>query len=341
MTGRNLFRNTAITCAAALALSAPAWANDSEAEWALGGLELKANPDISMDSEDLYISPSEVRVSYIYTNHSDADREVLIAFPLPALPESEGEYDHHSWNDLSFETRVNGQPVEFEVHDRAIIGSRDVTDLVLAEGWQIDTVLDMGFYDALQNLPEETKQRLVQSGLLSQHGSENGHTWVGPLWQAQRSYLRRQTFPAGASVSVTHRYTPYVGGSVGGSLDADLQSNPDRAETLAYYQDKWCTDASFLNGIKRRQERAKPGHNLFVGETWLGYILSSGANWRGPIGKFRLVVDKEDPETLVSFCMNGVKKISPTQFEVVKTNFEPTGDLDILIAHPHEVNLED
>ena len=30
--------------------------------------------------------------------------------------------------------------------------------------------------------------------------------------------------------------------------------------------------------------------------------------------------------------MNGGKKISPTQFEVVKTDFEPTRDLDVLIV---------
>ena len=46
-----------LTAATALAfLAVPATANDSEAEWALGGLVLKENADISMDSEDLYIS---------------------------------------------------------------------------------------------------------------------------------------------------------------------------------------------------------------------------------------------------------------------------------------------
>jgi hypothetical protein len=34
----------------------------------------------------------------------------------------------------------------------------------------------------------------------------------------------------------------------------------------------------------------------------------------------------------VSFCAEGVKKISPTQFEVRKTDFEPTQDLNVLIV---------
>ena len=66
-------------------------------------------------------------------------------------------------------------------------------------------------------------------------------------------------------------------------------------------------------------------------------MLSTGANWQGPIKHFRLVVDKGEPGHLVSFCMDGVKKISPTQFEVVKTNFEPARDLDVLIVRFDEV----
>ena len=61
-------------------------------------------------------------------------------------------------------------------------------------------------------------------------------------------------------------------------------------------------------------------------------VGSCGANWNGPIGTFRLVVDKGSTENLVSFCMNGVTKIGPTRFEVVKTDFEPTRDLDIVIV---------
>ena len=57
-----------LSLAAALSLvaapsAAPALANDSEAEWALGGLTLKPNADISMDKEELFLSVDEVRVA--------------------------------------------------------------------------------------------------------------------------------------------------------------------------------------------------------------------------------------------------------------------------------------
>ena len=58
------------------------------------------------------------------------------------------------------------------------------------------------------------------------------------------------------------------------------------------------------------------------------------SNWRSPIGDFRLVVDKGKPGNLVSFCEDGVRKISPTQFEVRRKNWRPTRDLHVLIIEP-------
>jgi len=46
------------------------------------------------------------------------------------------------------------------------------------------------------------------------------------------------------------------------------------------------------------------------------------------------VVDKGAPANLVSFCADGVKKISPTQFEVRHTNFTPTRNVSIVILQP-------
>ena len=65
-------------------------------------------------------------------------------------------------------------------------------------------------------------------------------------------------------------------------------------------------------------------------------MLTTGANWRSPIGSFRLVVDKGKPGNLVSFCETGIKKIGPTQFEVRHSNWKPTGDLHVLIIEPKQ-----
>ncbi|MFZ1741396.1 MAG: DUF4424 family protein, partial [Pontixanthobacter sp.] len=317
----------ALTLAFAISAPSPSLANDSEAEWALGGLVLKSNADISMDSEDLFISAEEVRVDYVYTNHADQPREVTIAFPLPKLPDSEGYFEYYNypdWDDLVFETRVDGVPVKYEIHDRALTAQGDVTTLVEAEGWPINWVRDYGFVESLQNLPESEKRRLIDIGLLGGE-DDNGALRVVPAWSVQRSVVRTQIFPAKSEVHVSHRYTPLAGGSVGGMLYPSVRKNAP--EEMAEYRKKWCIDDSFLAGFDRKLATYTDENPVYSSETWLGYVLSSGANWRGPIKDFRLVVDKGSSGNLVSFCMNGVKKISPTQFEVKKQNFEPERDL--------------
>jgi hypothetical protein len=67
-------------------------------------------------------------------------------------------------------------------------------------------------------------------------------------------------------------------------------------------------------------------------ERRISYVLKTGANWAGPIKTFHLVVDKGQPDRIVSFCGDGIKKISPTAFEMRASNFTPTRDLNILIV---------
>ena len=107
-------------------------------------------------------------------------------------------------------------------------------------------------------------------------------------------------------------------------------------ETMARYRRDYCIDDAFLAGFDARlaRHRQSPTFTTY-GETWIGYALSPGANWKGPIGDFRLVVDKGSADNLVSFCMDGVRKIAPTRFEVRKTAFEPARDLKVLIVRFH------
>jgi hypothetical protein len=69
-------------------------------------------------------------------------------------------------------------------------------------------------------------------------------------------------------------------------------------------------------------------------EQRIDYILTTGANWAGPIGDFHLTVDKGQTNAIISFCGDGVTKTGPTRFEVRRKNFTPTADLHILILLP-------
>ena len=73
-------------------------------------------------------------------------------------------------------------------------------------------------------------------------------------------------------------------------------------------------------------------------EQRIEYVLTTGGNWAlGTIGDFKLTIDKGDPDNLVSFCGENVRKTGPTTFEMTAKDFYPERDLDILILHPFEM----
>jgi len=323
---------SAILPAILMGLGTPAAANDSAAAVALGGLVLTHNESISMDEEDLFISQQEVRVRYRFTNHSARDIATLVSFPVPDVPQginaTPGDQAMPDFRKLGFVTTVDGQPVKLDYSERAQAGGHDVTARLNALGWPLRWFADYpdsaSFIDRLSPAQQAAFQR---EGLLHR-GNWQGAP-LQPAWNLVTHVTRRQTFPAGRSIVVTHRYVPLAGGSVGGNLDK-------RARNEAFFEGHsrtYCIDDDFLAAFDRRQSRVDNGQpSPAYMEHWLSYILKSGSNWRGPIGSFHLVVDKGASGNLVSFCMEGVKKISPTRFEVVKRNFEPRRDLDILIA---------
>jgi hypothetical protein len=51
-----------------------------------------------------------------------------------------------------------------------------------------------------------------------------------------------------------------------------------------------------------------------------------------PVKDFRLVVDKGKKERVVSFCMNNLKRVSPTAFEMRATDFTPQQPLKIILV---------
>jgi hypothetical protein len=64
------------------------------------------------------------------------------------------------------------------------------------------------------------------------------------------------------------------------------------------------------------------------------YILSTGNNWKGPIGQFRMTLDKLKPENTLSVCWaDDLKKTSPTTFAFARANYAPDRDLRMVVLH--------
>ncbi len=328
----------------AVACSGTSHANDSSAAVGTGGIVLQQNEDVSMDSEDLFISEEKVRVTYSYTNRSAKDVSLLVSFPLPPIPDGIdylGDQSMPEWKDFKFQTMVNGKPVTLELVERYEVNGRAVEARLTELGfplkyWEenggIYNTAPEGLETQIKNMPDVQRTALLEEGILrkSPHATHE----LLPNWNLVTHYTRTQTFPAGKSVTVEHSYVPVAGGSIGGGIEST------EAETMQYYADTYCVDKNFRAGFAKKEAAAPVGEDgerqFYYVEHWLSYILSSGANWKGPIGDFRLVIDKGKPGNLLSFCMDGVKKISPTQFEVRKKNFEPKADLNIVIVEQHK-----
>jgi hypothetical protein len=315
--------------AAALALSsAAALANDSAAQIGVGGLALIRNDSVRLDSEDLTIARQRVTVAYRFTNGSTQDVETLVAFPLPDQTFDVEAPVVDFADKLDFRTTVDGAPVKYDIVLRATLAGQDITQRLASLGLPILPAHD-AFDKVVNALPEATRETLAAEGLIADDGSDGvQRLWVGK-WTVATAVTRRQIFPAGRSIRVEHSYVPYVGGSVGGYLDPQYRSDED----FAARRNRYCIDDAFLAGLDRRMAEGKRRAAGFrYGEVWLTYLLSPGANWAGPIRDFHLIVDKGDPQALVSFCGQGVKRLDATRFEMRATDFTPKRDLDVLIV---------
>jgi hypothetical protein len=323
--------------ALALLVASTASGNDSTAELAAGGLVLTKNAAIEMRSEDLYISPNLVTVHYKFANTSASDVTVTVAFPMPDIT-TEGVDDMLSiptkdpQNILGFSTLVDGKPVVAQVEQKALKNGVDQTAYLRSLGVPLAPHLQ-STDDALDRLPQAARDELVAKNLaiVDEYGDSDNTMhkhWVA-TWTLKTTYFWRQTFPAGQVLDVQHRYTPSLGESAGTSWGSALYAKEaEYAAKRAHY----CVDDDFVASAAKT---IKPGEQYSqMTEERLEYILSSGANWKSPIGDFRMVVDKGAAANLVSFCATGVRKISPTQFEVRHTNFTPTGDVSILMLLP-------
>ena len=321
-----MIRKTVVAALAAACLTGPAVANDSVASMGAGGLVLQRTDGIVMRSEDLFVSAAEIRVRYAFFNRTGQDISTIVAFPLPDIVGGgEGDVALSDPAHLEFSTLVDGRQVATEVEQKAVKDGVDHTGLLRRLGVPLSPY-DDAVRDALAGLPRAEIDRLIDLGLIEDRGYANGAVAVielAPLWTLKTTHYWTQVFPAGRVLDVDHRYIPAIGGSVGSAF-----GDPDLMESEWFHEDRtrYCADPAFIAAARRKRERGE-----YLTETWIDYVLTTGANWAEPIGDFRLVVDKGSAANLVSFCGDGVRRIGPTQFEIRRRNFTPDRDLAVLI----------
>ncbi len=324
--------------AALLIVATPSLANDSTAELANNGLRFLHDPDIAIRSEDLAISTEAVKIAYVFENMSKSDKTVTIAFPMPdiafngdddiGLPSTDLDNPFH------FHVAADSAPITPTLDRHALVNGQDLSNRLTAAKIPFMPGAE-ATNNALDALPQASKDEFVKLGLAAiEEFTTKPDTplekHLTAAWTLRAAYLWKQTFPAGAKVRLTQDYAPSVGGSAQTMVGTkDWRQN----DQMQAYPTKYCMEPSFEAAVVKVIKARKLDYAPF-GEQRISYILKTGANWAGPIGDFHLTIDKGAPENFVSFCGEGVTKTGPTRFEMRKTDFTPTNDLDILILTP-------
>jgi hypothetical protein len=327
-----------LVAATALLSVSAAHANDTTAELGTGGLVFITTDQLKMKSEDLFVSPEQVKVTYEFQNLTDKPLDVLVAFPMPDV-EGSGDFnvavpDRESDNMFGFTTTFNGEPVDATLHQQAYAFNLDQT-AVLEEIGVPMTPFGERTRELLQELDEESIQKLLHLGLVIPmqygDGNDNWKTYYEPVWTLKSTYSWEAHFEPGETAEVVHTYTPSVGGTVAVTFLAPPDEYGDRAPE---YKKKYCTDDDLIDTVTKTLPSPEEYYAAPFYESWITYIWSTGNNWAGPIEDFTLTIDKGDPKNLVSFCWDGaVKKIGPTTFQMKAKDWYPPYDheLDILI----------
>ncbi len=311
-----------------------AMANDSAAELSVGGLVFTKSADVSMEAEDLLITPELVTVRYKFLNQSQKPVTLTVAFPLPEIDLSDGDNiaipASDSINFVGFETKIDGKPVTFTMSQRAFLGDKDVSALLGSLGVPL---MPIGALHAkLDALAPASRDKLVEEGVLVQAGStEQGKPIYDAGWKVKTSAVRQQTFPPNRPVAVEHRYKTSLGVSLDTILRKALRQNKGMAQEVERYRKDYCITDKFLAAVDKLAGTADANPSK-VQERRISYILKTGANWAGPIKQFKLVVDAQKANRLVTFCASNIKTVSPTILEVSAKDFTPDKDLKILVV---------
>lgn len=320
---------TAPILAIALVLAFAGWAraNDSTAAFAAGGLVLTETDAIELVSEDLRLARDEIRVRYVFRNTTQADVTTVVAFPLPDIDLSyysevpiEQPYPDPD-NFVGFTVTVDGVAVEPDLHVRATLSTNDVTAQLAARGIPISLFAD-DLYQRLWAIPSEDQEALQAAALVYYDRDYDG---VYPQWTQHVAFTWTQTFPAGREVVVEHGYHPVVGSRF---LSGYTLTGEEGADLRARY----CLDDAAAAEIARRLDAA--GEDALLVADEVGYVLTTGANWAGPIRDFALTVDAGAPGNLIVSCATPDLPERPSDTAIAgrRADFTPTEDLWVLIV---------
>lgn len=328
-----------------------ALANDTTGTIAAGGIQFTQEPSIKMASEDLTISRNKVKVSYSFKNLSDKPISTTVFFPLPPF-QGEGQLmDSDSVTDytkeakgndplVNFSVVVDGKPVAYHIKIQAVANDgKDITSLLSqAHIPLLPEMVERGYTGYfVEDLNKEDLKRwqakAKQLGLLDKEGKAH--------WKKQVIFYWPQLFPANKTIAITHEYTPatgnfYNGTGFGSKEDCFKAIEEELKETFHIDFSNLENRTTFENWLASHIINTDDDKQPFFYIYNVGYILTTGANWAGPIEKFTLNLQYPAGGSVAfaPFYPDASAKITRTsgQLQVILNNFTPKQDLNIVFG---------
>ncbi|MDH4284407.1 MAG: DUF4424 domain-containing protein [Gallionellaceae bacterium] len=316
------------------------FANDSIGAIGVGGIEFKKTDEISMEKEVLTIGVDKVRVEYDFLNKTDKTISETVLFPMPLYDFDYGCSPEYSGQLQQFRVQINNQDV---YPDKTIIAKlKDGTD-VTAKLRKIGLDdKDIAEYRGVDSKCGEVnmsgkyadKIKILFAENLVDQVSEGAFV---PGWRVAYIYYWKMTFPPMKIIHVAHEYRPFTGTVAMGyefatNKNGDVFSKFENSAKISGDEDYCMDDGAVRLATKIQKIANKP----FVSRT-VKYILSTGANWAGPIKEFTLNIKKRSKDEIVTLCFDGdFKKSNDLTLSSYIKNFLPTKEINVKFYFPDD-----
>lgn len=306
-------------------------ANDSIGALGAGGIEFKKTNNISMEKEVLTISPNLVRVEYVFVNHSDKEISERVFFPMPFTGFDYGCSPEHHGDLSGFKLWVNEMEIMPLRTARARLKSgKDIYRRLADLGFLDEEIVKFrGIEYGCDGNPRVSGKYANSLPLFIKEGLADSASF--PMWEASYIYYWEQKFPPKIPVRVVHEYAPFVG-TGSGRVTFDSQNS--------WGQDikkKYCMTKGTIRKADEIRQRTAYWNGGGLAYQEVNYVLTTGANWAGPIKDFTLVLKKQNSFSTASLCFEGNFK-KANEFTLISNlkNFVPKQDLQIIFLFPYE-----
>ena len=285
-------------------------------EIATGGLIFSGNVNLVIDQQDITMAADSVQVNYVIRNSDANDHTITIAFPFADVdgsvsPQLQAEFTvSNPTNYMDVVFAVDGRRPDYAIEQRAIAVGLDATKAITDAGLPLFPIAaDMG--QRLADLDPAVRRDLAARGVLKIDDDV-----VTPAWTLKTTAYWRQVFPAGQAIALGLAYKPIVG------------RNAFSSGALQPFKKAVCIDAVSEQSILRL---ASDGAALTM--VMIGYVAHSGSEALGPVGRFRLTVEKPEAKSIAATCRQGLSKIGPTTSDWVATAYPTDEDFRFLFVH--------